>query len=146
MKNSILIGLLSFTWISCNFFSNSPRERMNFYNSPKEQDLYRIPLLDPVDLASTDEWNWFLRLGQLNTDVDAPTIFLDSIAFQDSILYGYNRSVYFKQKMTKLWYIVNCHTGSIEYYSTYEKFNKKTTQVNFQATNDYYQMYWEAMQ
>lgn len=97
----------------CNSSSNKQDESSDFYSSSENGDLFRIPLLDPIELKSADEANWFLKpmfngINETNEEVGD----INEVAVAGSIIICYSERTYRDSEMGPAWYIIDVENKS----------------------------------
>lgn len=89
---------------------NTTKKEMkpDFYTSSHEEDLSRIPLLEPMEVTSSDGEDWLFQLpyGQvMSRDLDVSRI--DRIGVLDDVVVVHSESLYYDSQMTPAWIVIN---------------------------------------
>lgn len=124
---------------------NKQTNTNHFYDTRKINDLYRVPLLEPIELISADEDSWFLAVNSFKKGVKR--MHVEAVGITDSILVGYVSSVYLDSKMTKAWYVIDYPEKKIEYFTDSHAYQqeiaKKGIVVPLVKAVDFYTSYWK---
>lgn len=124
---------------------NTNQATDDFYTSKKEDDLYRIPLIDPIELLSPDEENWFFEptFPGLNNKDRIGNI--DSICMLSFEIILYSQRAYRDSEMGEIWYIVNMKERIITMISNEtslkQKMNAHSLPLQFTSSKDAYKRF-----
>lgn len=97
----------------CGSPSENQEQSSDFYSDSQVGDLFRIPLLDPIELQSADEAYWFLKpafngINETNEAVDN----IDKVGVVDSIVICFSERTYRDSEMGAAWYVIDVENKS----------------------------------
>lgn len=103
----------------------------NFYTSSKVGDLYRIPLIKPIQIISSigygDSWVLKLPYQQIEANV---SIEVDSVCLIDSLIIIYSKSTYLPGGMTQVWLLIDTKNKLELVYRNYNEYQMNLNKMN----------------
>jgi hypothetical protein len=124
MKKIILLFIISVVFYSCNF--NSKNEKKGFYDYSKEYDLYRVPLIEPLEIISADRgfsWTFKLPYRQIeNKDEIGGDV--KKIGIDKSIIVLFTPSTYIFNSMNNAWIVVDVENKTEKAFINESEYNK----------------------
>lgn len=140
-------------FISCGKSSkdvaSSTENDQNFYFSSREGDLYRIPLIEPIQVISTNGIgsNWILELPYQQVK-NKKNIEVSSVSIVDSLIIVYSKSTYFPGTMTEAWLLINTKAKTENVYQIRSDYENRLTEIGIKEPQlrDVNQLYLEFKQ
>lgn len=95
----------------------------SFYTAAKEGDLYRVPLVKPIQIISTNGIgsDWILKFPYRQIK-NKKSVEVSAVNVVDSLIIVYSESTYLPGAMTEAWFLID---------------TKNKTEVVYQNENDY---------
>jgi hypothetical protein len=118
--------LLIFTLENC-FWEKSNSKPESFYDYSQTWDLWRIPLIQPFQVISSDRGYFW---GFDNTEKNQ--ISADSIGVQDSTIVVFSQSLYIPKEggQFKAWTIIDKRTGQEDVFLSYKDYKRNLVKKN----------------
>ncbi len=115
-KQIIYYGKLLLLAVALQACFNNNNKKMNtqnnvdeFYIYTRYEDLYRLPLIKPLELTSVggEGYGWTLKFPYQKIDDNVETGILDKIAVEDSLIIVYIERTYLYHNMTEAWFTID---------------------------------------
>ena len=123
--------------------SNTLAEKSNdsFYTSSKEGDLYRIPLIKPIQVISSVgiDSDWLLRLPYQSID-RLRQIKVDSLTVVDSVIIIDAGLVSLPGETTQAWFIIDNKNRTEKIYTTKEAYIKDLVSIGTKEDTKLYEV------
>ena len=139
----ILVFFLIF-FISCgNSKQGKDMEKFNatndkFYTSSKDGDIFRIPLIKPIQIISTVGYgdSWVLKLPYQHKEI-TESIEVDSAYVIDSLIIIYSKSTYLPGEMTQVWLLIDTKNQLEFVYRNYNEYQMKLNKMSITSPKLY---------
>lgn len=120
-----------------------PDNKDTFYTATRDGDLYRFPVLKPIEVFSTTDFrgtDWFVSLPYIN-DFSKSQVKIDSIGVVDSLVIAYNSLIYLPGEMTTVWITIDIRNNYIDVEKTISK--ELRSKLTLYAPDDVYSSFLE---
>ncbi|HYV92887.1 MAG TPA: hypothetical protein VE978_13910 [Chitinophagales bacterium] len=147
VKYLVEVTLTALTLLILNSCGLGNKKNEGFYDYSKEFDSYRIPLIEPIEIYSSDKVTWIGKLpyNQIN-GMEEIGGEIEKVGINKSIIVIYTPSTYIFDSMNQAWFVIDVNKKTEKAFieeSEYLKYLRQegTDQINLYEVNEVYRMF-----
>jgi hypothetical protein len=137
MKTTIIFLAAVFLFMSCNW--SNDKEKEGFYDYSQTIDLYRIPIIEPYEITSSDKGSsWLMDFKGSNSPSNLGTGKVDSVGVKGQYFIVYSKRTALPAiGMIEAWFVINATTKEEKVFMTRQEYNEYLKNQNIDETKLY---------